>query len=207
MQRGDRRHHRRHGPRPGLDVAPTREVAGAGLAARSGPPARAARAACARRPWSPGAGPRDRGARRRAWRSTRAPCAARRRRSPLGRRPRRRDARRCRAACPRPGSARRTPPRRAVAAPRRAAALPGQRLQRAGQQQAADVDRDAGAPRRRIGDDLAQRRLRPRPDPPRGSCGGRAGSTTLPGHDVGVRAAGDRADVEVRMADAGHASR
>ena len=82
---------------------------------KAGPPA------LARRPWSRGAGPRAPGARRRAWRCSRAPCAARRRRS-------RRDAALAvqthvgvqrRAA--RRGSARRTPPRRASAAPRPAA--------------------------------------------------------------------------------------
>ena len=129
-----------------------------------------------------GAGRRARGARRRAWRSIRAPCAARRRRSPPARRPRRRGARRCRAAFPTRGSAspntaspcrlqRRDERARCPAAACSARASSSRRTS----------TRDAGPSRRRLGDHLAQRSPRPRPGPPRESCGGRAGARPCPG--------------------------
>jgi hypothetical protein len=78
----------------------------------------------------------------------------------------------------------------------------GHRLQRVREQQALDLDRDAGAACRRLRDHAADRRfhfhrvlfrdhaaVEPQRD--------------LAGHDVGVGAAFDAADVEVRVGDAG----
>jgi hypothetical protein len=76
-----------------------------------------------------------------------------------------------------------------------------QRLHRIGQQQALDVHRDAGAFCGRIGDHLADRRL----DLDRVLFGDHAAVQLehhLAGHDVGVGAAFDAADVEVGVRDA-----
>ena len=98
--------------------------------------------ACAGRP--------ARGARRPAWRSTRAPCAAPRRRSRPGCRARRTGARRCTAACRRPGSARRTRAARACCSASTSGALPGSGFSALASSRRLMSTRDAGhvAPRR-----------------------------------------------------------
>ena len=133
--------------------------------------------------------------------ASRGRCAARRRRSPLRRRPPRRGARRCRAAFPRRRSSRRRPLRRCAAALR-----PAARGRAAGRHAWASSSRSTsttmpGARRRAFVDHLAHFGF----DRDRVFLGDHApveAQDDLPRDDVGVAPAFDPADVEVRMRDA-----
>ncbi len=174
--------------------------AGAFLTARG-------RTRCARPPWSRAAGLRAPGARRRAWRWTRAPCAGRRRRSPPGCRARRYSRTSVYSGVPWSGWARRTPPRRASAAPRTSGALPGSGFSASRQQHAPDLDRGCRGSAAAACVDHARAR---RPRPGRVFLGDHAAVELqhhLARHHVGVGAAFDAADVQVRVGDARHLRR